>query len=411
MWRHHLQSEGVRSLYFNAWETDFSSDPLIALIGELSVGIDAFGIDPAQRAGIELKKLKKVGARVAARAVPALVKAGTLGLLDLSEVTEEVLASAAEKIAEDEIKRYEESRDSIRSFRAALEDFALKVSGSDDAGASLVIIVDELDRCRPDYAIRVLETVKHLFSVPGVLFVVATDTRQLSNSIRHVYGLEAAAEDYLRRFFDLSLALPTPSTRQFVQAQLENYDLEGFFKSRSHPELQYDKAQVISAFVAMFGATGCSLRDQQKCFTLLALSLSGVGENSYLHPLLLCPLIVLKVKRNVVYQDFVDGLIDAEELVRILSENLEGRKFFDSDRGYGDIVRAYLIAAMPSRERREGIIAKYEAEVAAGSNPSPNRRVLEAYKHYSFRHARSAMQYVLPRIELFARQGIEAEQG
>ncbi|QDE47832.1 hypothetical protein EIN43_17235 [Enterobacter hormaechei] len=62
------------------------------------------------------------------------------------------------------------------------------------------IFIDELDRCRPNYAIDMLETIKHLFDINNVVFVIATDKEQLSHSICSVYGSGFDATRYLDRF-------------------------------------------------------------------------------------------------------------------------------------------------------------------------------------------------------------------
>ena len=74
----------------------------------------------------------------------------------------------------------------------------------------LFILIDELDRCRPNYAIELLENIKHIFDIPGIVFIVATDSKQLSHSINAVYGSKFASEKYLKRFF-FSLGRYAPS--------------------------------------------------------------------------------------------------------------------------------------------------------------------------------------------------------
>ena len=70
-----------------------------------------------------------------------------------------------------------------------------------------VIIVDELDRCRPDFALSVLERIKHLFSVKNVVFVLSMKKVQLEKSICHIYGNIDAAE-YLQKFINCEITLP-----------------------------------------------------------------------------------------------------------------------------------------------------------------------------------------------------------
>lgn len=406
MWRYQLRKQGVESLYFNAWENDFSGDPLIALMGELSAGMDSMRVGADSPARARLNKLKKIGARVAVRALPAVIKAATLGALDLSEAVEEAIAGASEKVAEGEIQRYQEAKASIIEFHQELAKFVCDLPSGGGSNHPLVIVIDELDRCRPDYAISVLETVKHLFAVRGVVFVIATDSRQLANAIRHVYGLAAAAEDYLRRFFDLMIALPVPSTRQFVEALVGRHGLDDFFNQRTHSELRYDRNQAVAAFVAMFDATECSLRDQQKCFILLAISMRGLESNSYLHPLLLCTLIVLRVKRQDLYRRYVRGDIGASELVKELSSSPAARAFFSSKRGYGSTTYAYLVASMMDDQRRQAEVSALRARAESeetGAEAEFAREVLDLMGQHSFRSAHKALMVVLPRIEFFAR--------
>ena len=81
-----------------------------------------------------------------------------------------------------------------------------------------IIFIDELDRCRPTFAIETLEVVKHFFDVEHLVFIFALDMEQLSHSIATIYGLNMNSSGYLRRFFDMQLRIPTPQMREFVDA-------------------------------------------------------------------------------------------------------------------------------------------------------------------------------------------------
>ena len=52
----------------------------------------------------------------------------------------------------------------------------------------LVFLIDELDRCRPTYAVETIEKIKHLFSVPGIIWVLVMNKEQIESSIQKVYG-------------------------------------------------------------------------------------------------------------------------------------------------------------------------------------------------------------------------------
>lgn len=81
-----------------------------------------------------------------------------------------------------------------------------------------LIFIDELDRCRPTYAIAMLERIKHLFNIPGIAVVLATDTSQLAHSIKSVYGQDFDSQKYLQRFLSRTYPLPSPPVANFIDA-------------------------------------------------------------------------------------------------------------------------------------------------------------------------------------------------
>lgn len=85
----------------------------------------------------------------------------------------------------------------------------------------LFVIVDELDRCRPDFAISVLEEIKHFFDIPGVVFILALHGDQLEKSLSAVYGSEFNRNAYLRRFFTRRYELKPLSVREIIASHFE----------------------------------------------------------------------------------------------------------------------------------------------------------------------------------------------
>lgn len=78
----------------------------------------------------------------------------------------------------------------------------------------LVIFIDELDRCKPSFAIEMLERIKHYFDDERIIFVVSLNKEQLIHTISNYYGSEFDATRYLNRFFDISVNLPEISRYQ-----------------------------------------------------------------------------------------------------------------------------------------------------------------------------------------------------
>ena len=84
----------------------------------------------------------------------------------------------------------------------------------------MVIVIDELDRCRPTFAIDVLEVVKHMFSTDGIVFVLASNQTQLSHSIASVYGDRFDSLGYLKKFFGVTFRLPPVDKERFLFSEL-----------------------------------------------------------------------------------------------------------------------------------------------------------------------------------------------
>lgn len=73
----------------------------------------------------------------------------------------------------------------------------------------LVIVIDELDRCRPSHALDVFESLLHLLDVDNLVFIVTYHKAQLCEMVKHAYGSGVNAELYLHKFINVDWALPS----------------------------------------------------------------------------------------------------------------------------------------------------------------------------------------------------------
>ena len=92
------------------------------------------------------------------------------------------------------------------------------------------MVIDELDRCRPSYAVELLEVVKHLFGVDRIVFVLAINRSELAHSVRALYGSGFDAENYLRRFFDVDFRLPEPERKAFIDSMIDAINIREYFE-------------------------------------------------------------------------------------------------------------------------------------------------------------------------------------
>ncbi|MGE5515024.1 MAG: P-loop NTPase fold protein [Bacteroidota bacterium] len=225
-WAGLLRNRDVQVIHFDAFANDYLKDAFIAVTGEIIAKAEEF--DPGGEAGKKLvEKAKDVGKVLVRHGASAIVRFATAGALDgnslvaLGEDTVDAASGKAGDVVGDLIAKQLESRRDERKvmaeFRRQLEDLAAamrKAAPEGEAQPPLVFIIDELDRCRPSFALDLLERIKHLFAVPGVVFVLVTNLEQLQHAVRGAYGEGTDGALYLEKFYDLRVVLPIPEHRR-----------------------------------------------------------------------------------------------------------------------------------------------------------------------------------------------------
>lgn len=402
MWRQLMLNEGVKSIYFNAWENDYVDDPFTALMGELELGLTEIA-EHAEVSEVRphLQKAKKIGAGLLRRAVPSAIKVVTAGLIDADKIAADTLAEFAESIAEEQIKRYEDAKRSVAGFKEQLAAIAHKVYGTHPENPPLVIFVDELDRCRPPYAVAVLEAVKHFFAVPGVVFVLSLDRMQLGNAVRSMYGADMDVDGYLRRFFDLDFNLPPPSPGAFCKAQFGRFGLVDYFSRRTGHDSRYERNQLEGALTSLFSILRLSLRDQERAFCMLSLAIRSTPDNYRLYPLLLATLIVLKIKNPELYREFVLRQRTPSNILAYLGESDGGREFLNSN--YGAAVEAYLVSCHSDRVGVRDLMGPYETIMESSTSEEEKaraKRIMELLRSFEFHDMSRVLDYLVRKIDL-----------
>ncbi len=311
-WQQDLVNQQFKAIYFNAWEDDFCDDPLLAILGQLS---NYF----------KKSKLEEIADKVAQSAVPLIIQ-NTLGILEKHTGINPVLNEPQQG----PLERYRSQRVSKDELKRQLTEMSEKVT--DETGHPLVFIIDELDRCRPTFAIELLERVKHIFDVPNLVFVFGINRDELSKSLQSIYG-EIASDVYLRRFFDMELTLPEADSANFCRHLMGKFDLPNIFdilsKSQNHAGLLYDVQNYINYFPTLWAHLGLSLRDVDYCVRSIALVGRNMKPRSYTYPWLLALLIPLKLKNPTLYRQFVRHDCHASKVIDYIDETLTARELLD----------------------------------------------------------------------------------
>ena len=134
-----------------------------------------------------------------------------------------------------------------------------------------MIAVDELDRCRPDYAVRFMETVKHVFEVGYVTFVITANVEELAKAVKGAYGGTFDGSGYLERFFDITLELPAGSRKGFITKAVEQVRLESAFGKEI--ETGNESPTAAEILVYMLYHSNLSLRQIKKAVKHLSITL------------------------------------------------------------------------------------------------------------------------------------------
>lgn len=328
MWQQLLKNEGFQTVYFNAWENDFDSNPLVAMMAELET------LTNAKNKKVFNSVVKK-GAILVKNIAPALAKSlikKNFGNIDdyLADAIENTTKATTE-ILEEEIKKYSSKKKTIVEFRKELEKFA-KVSGN---LKPLVIFVDELDRCRPSYSVEVLEQIKHLFSVSGIVFVLSIDKHHLGSAVKGFYGSELIdSNEYLRRFIDLEYSIPSPQPNLFIEYLFTFYQFNDFFSSderRRYTAADDDGPLLIKTATYLFTKEGSTLRQQERVFALTRLVLCSVKSNQFIFPELLFILVYFKILQNELFKKIEGNKLTVQALSELFFESTYSGKNFISE--------------------------------------------------------------------------------
>ncbi|MDS0858137.1 KAP family NTPase [Burkholderia pseudomultivorans] len=224
-WTVKLKKDGHKVAFINAFEQDYTEDPFLPIAAELSALLDD--------ADSGSKKLAKKAAAVAAACLPLGAKAAVsmgsrlvFGSLDIPSEFEKAMKQAESKSEEfvqhwvqRKLENHKKEQGSLKGFRAALAEMANKEQ------KPVVVFIDELDRCRPDFAVRLLERIKHFFETPNVVFVLLIHREQLNRAIEGVYGAATDGAAYLAKFVHFFFALPSGNAQNYISRVLHNHRL------------------------------------------------------------------------------------------------------------------------------------------------------------------------------------------
>lgn len=191
MFENYLKDEKqAETILINSWKNDFCDEPLIAICSEIIKYLQ--------------EKTDKKSISICKQFISLIGIFGDISNQYIDNITglnfKEIYDKNKHSI--DGNKIYEQfiaKRNLFDKLNHSIAEYTAK--------KQLIILIDELDRTRPDYAINFLETLKHFFDVKGLIFILAVNKEQLKQSVECVYG-KIDFDEYYRKFAHRDISLP-----------------------------------------------------------------------------------------------------------------------------------------------------------------------------------------------------------
>jgi hypothetical protein len=346
IWQNQLECRGpwkveedkkVATLYIDAFKLEAYDDIFVSLVAE----IDAF-VRARCGSKAKLDEFKRMAIKIGAKLIPiaakAVVKVATLNAIDPDSIVDlqvdrNVIASSlsdqAEKILSDRLQALIDNKAAIEDFQQKLKELPEAIQ--DNPSKQLLIIIDELDRCSPKYAVDFLEKIKHFFSTENIKFVLVINKNQIEESIRANYGQGIKAGEYLQKFIDVEASLPRDS------AELNKSETFRFCDSLfdRHDFTQDDLAVNFKRFVSEFAYHAkLPLRQIEKIFVRFALVKSSDPRSfsswDALWHNLIAYVCIVKVLDQEHFEDFGNQTVSGSKVQQFFSRELKGAKYSKS---------------------------------------------------------------------------------
>lgn len=212
-----IKEENENSFYhirYDCWKYDYYAEPLIALVTAMQDELE--NNTEKGKSHYTKQEIKETGKKLGEWAI----KTGGQFLqaqcgIDVSKILLQLLDNNSEKNKCNPYSSLSKALDELRKLiKEIIKD------------KTLVIVVDELDRCLPEYMVRVLERLHHLFEgMENIAIIIATDRTQLEYTVKRIYGDKTDASAYLQKMihFELCLDIGAIEDEQALQERFSNY--------------------------------------------------------------------------------------------------------------------------------------------------------------------------------------------
>lgn len=270
-----LSSDEYLIFHYNAWENDFYEEPLVALLSVMIEKLNEVAKQKSLYESVVTELLKEAASDLEILAV-GIAKYFIKIDIDKSIKNKKNLFNRIKqgtKIAND-IDSMLPLRKTLAEIREVIKNLAEKLK--------ILLVVDELDRCLPEYAIKVLERLHHVCNKMQVFQIISIDKFNLADSICKVFGknflkttpehnIMQFADSYLQKFIDISIPLSNgkPDKSLEVMNGLEKEFCEWTRDNSAGAPIDFNDNFLEEFLAEMF--SGIDRRLQEKIFSQVKL--------------------------------------------------------------------------------------------------------------------------------------------
>lgn len=346
---------------FDAWAADYAADPIVAFMAALKAALEAEiarlpkkeqaaralndawkaarrAVWPATKVAAKgvLKKLTGVGADELLEAVVAEDSEFEPNVEALAEGGLSAFNDSLDEFFKKALEGYSDRSKSIKSFRSLIEETLRQLAEHGEIQLPMFIFIDELDRCRPSFAVSLLEGVKHLFGVQGACFVVSTNLNQLAESVKSIYGVGFDGYGYLKRFFDVQVSLPVakgpafadlalaPATQFFDPPTVIGLPFHGFVGEPGTASTIFEWASE---------AFDLNLRAQRQVVETFIAAASGLPKSWRLHFIWMLGLCAVRHKNSALFEALAArtelNAAEFDKLIKTIAPTSSRRTYLD----------------------------------------------------------------------------------
>jgi len=306
-------------IYLDAFASETVDDPLLCILAAIR---DEF---PDEETRKEIRQrvmsVMKMGWKVLLQALAAhLLKQDGEGIwTELTDAAQDGANDLIDRTVDNLLDQYAHAQQNIE----ALQETIAKATTQ----RPILFFIDELDRCRPDFALSILELVKHVFDIPGIKFIFVANLEQLKAAIRKRYGQDVDADVYLEKFVKMEIGLSShTNARKHLHNSIVLFERYAKKYGLVQVEQQYFVRELIRALIIKHNI---SLRSVQKIIRLIEVYRSLTGTDCFVracypgYSLMAVMSVFISVVDKKMSQDIMDNIIDIDAISKFMqTDNL-----------------------------------------------------------------------------------------